>query len=201
MTDAWKKPDSLLQLIYLTNRVYTDLVTSTIKPQILEIYKHMTDNHEVGVEVWYGDADTYVKVLPKTKKGLDPLLIRNVVTCFDKSNIVCLIDEESNDVILAKCFDPFQKESEYNFNFGDWRDYDSIGFDLYESLGFRYGYEDIRDDDLAFINSLTEGEYNELGKSRVDGRPRFLEQNLLFVEQEVRYTWHYLVNTPSYTVS
>lgn len=199
MTEAWKKPDILLQFEHATNLVYTKLITDVIKPQILDIYNHMVDNHGVGVEVWYGDADTYVKVLPETKEGLHPLLIRNVVTCFDKNYVVCLIDKDCEDVILSKCFDPIQKKSDYDFNLGDWRDYDAIGFDLYKSLGFRYGYEDIRDADLAFKNSLTKGQYNGLVTPRVWDGVRFLEQNLLFVEQEIRHTWHFIVKDGNYT--
>lgn len=191
---------TLRSLNTVSSKVYTSLVDNNIKPQIVAVYDRLLQKVGYTGEVWYGDADVYVSIeegYNKYGESHDVLIIRNVVTCFDKNVIIAVINRDNRHVSICKCVHQTGKKNGYSFN--DHRDWDVEGLDTQRDHQWSFGYNDLRDESLVFERSSVWDEINlkkDEGflKHYNDWHPYsygcgFHVENLLYVEREVRYAY------------
>lgn len=198
---------TLRSLDRISNSVYTSLVDDNIKPQIVAVYDKLLPEIGYNKYVWYGDADVYVSIeegYTEYKETHDVLIIRNVVTCFDKYNIVAVINRESKHISICKCVYSVGKKNSYSF--GDHRDWDREGLDTQRSHNWSFGYNDLRDESLVFErSSIWEDDCLKARKHYNDWYPSsygcgFHVENLLYTEREVRYAYKVICNLEDYTI-
>jgi hypothetical protein len=202
---------TLRSLDLISNTVYTALVDKNIKPQIVAIYNKLLSEIGYIKEVWYGDADVYVSIeegYTKYNETYDVLIIRNVVTCFDKNVIVAVINRDSRHVSICKCVHSSGKKNSYSFD--DHRDWDEEGLDTQRNHEWSFGYNDLRDETLVFERSAF---WEDVDLNEEDGFKKgyndwhsascgcgFHRENILYTEREVSYAYESICKIKGYVV-
>lgn len=191
---------ALRNLNQVQQLTYTTIVDKDMKPKALEVYDKIVADIGYDKEVWYGDADVYVSVTEaytKHSETHDALVIRNVVSCYDKNVVVLLINRDTKYVTSCKCVE--QRGRKNDFNFGDHRDWDACGLDTLKAHKWRFGYEDCRDDDLVFILDEFWSEHLKLDKKYNNWNiystwPGFHVDNFLYAQREIAYAHKSIMN-------
>ncbi|AGB07108.1 hypothetical protein phiST2_0348 [Vibrio phage phi-ST2] len=197
---------TLRELNQINNKVYTRIVNEAMKPNILSIYEHVKLKIGYNKEIWYGDADVYVSIEPayvKYKEEHDVLIIKNVVSCFERGVVVAIVNKKTGDIPLCKCVESHGVKRE-GWDFGDHRDWEVEGLDTLRDHNWKFGYEDLRDDSLVFKRESywedvrPDKPYNDW--HRASHGCGFLVDNLLYAEREIRWTYHMVVEDEAYTI-
>ncbi|AGN30151.1 hypothetical protein VPFG_00149 [Vibrio phage nt-1] len=176
------------------NRVYTRVVDEVMKPNIIEIYKHMRDEIGYNQEIWYGDMDVYVSIeeaYEKRERSFDALIINNVVSCADQPITVALIEKNTYSIPLCKCVASFGEKKEQGHVWNDHRDWVLEGLDTLRDHNWKFGYEDLRDPNLVFERAclwekvMPDKAYN--GWTPFSYGCGFNTSYLLYAEREIRW--------------
>ena len=190
-------PKTLQELNIITNGYYTKQVDTVIKPKLVEIYDHLIGKKGYDTCVWYGDADVYVHV-ENIDEDRDVIVIKNIVTGFDKHIIFAVIVRESKYIPLCKCVEGTGKKDE-RWSFGDHRDWVVVGLDTYRDNDFDFGYNDLRDPDIVFQKDIMRIDWNYNDWSVHSYGCGFIQQNIQFVMHEVDYAHECVVKNQCYT--
>ena len=201
----------LRELDSVNNTVYTSLVDKNIKPQMAAVYEKLLPEIGYRREVWYGDADVYVNIeggYTEYGESHDILIIRNVVTGFDKNVILAVINKETKYISICKCVHQIGKKNGYSFN--DHRDWAVEGLDTQRNHRWSFGYNDLRDESLVFERSSI---WDDINLKKKDGSHKpyndwskysygcgFHVENLLYTEREVRYAYNMICVSKEYTI-
>ncbi len=207
--DKFLNAEAVLRGVNEVNNVaFTRLVDINIKPQLLEVYNKLLPEIGYDKEVWYGDADVYVSIEEgyiKHGESFDILIIRNVVTCFDQSVVVSVINKQSGYIPLCKAVHPVGKKNGYSFN--DHRDWAKEGLDSLREHNWSFGYEDLRDETLVFqlsdVYLLIQDKLSEPlhynGWSKYSYGCGFHVEPFLFAQREIQYAYTMICGSPDYT--
>lgn len=193
-------PKSLSELNLITNNFYTNEIDTNVKPKLVDIYTHML-GLGYNTQIWYGDADVYVhveEVYRKYGNVYDALVIRNVVTCFDKNVIVVLIERESKGIVLCKTVHSLGKKNNYTFN--DHRDWDEEGLDTLRDHQWNFGYRDLRSNTLVFDDKFLGFRHHYNNWNIHSYGCGFNIENVSYVTQETTWAHYNIVEQSNYTI-
>lgn len=171
----------LTDLNFKANSVYTQVIDANVKPMVMSLYKKVLSEQGYGKSIWFGDMDIYLEVLPFETH--DVLLIKNVVTCFDR-NVLSFVIADKDHVQAAHCFEPQEDfdafELEYKLH--EW-------FWLEEACFYKKE------------ETLCEPYYNGHSCYQMKNSNGFIEDNILFCIDMVERSYRNVVEENNFKVS